>query len=118
MLGFKKQTMVTTSTMEAENISTTKCKKKKKKKKKVLWTRNILKEQFKFNKPIKILTDNIASKTTIENSHLNSRLKHININFYFNKNHIINKKLILEYIKSKDMLADVLTENINGSKND
>jgi hypothetical protein len=32
MLGFKKQTMVTTSTMEAENISTTKCKKKKKKK--------------------------------------------------------------------------------------
>jgi len=33
MLGFKKQTMVTTSTMEAENISTTKCKKKKKKKK-------------------------------------------------------------------------------------
>jgi len=34
MLGFKKQTMVTTSTMEAENISTTKCKKKKKKKKK------------------------------------------------------------------------------------
>ena len=104
----KKQTVVATSTAEAEYIATSDCTKK------VLWIRNILYELFKINKPIKILTDNLASKITIENGELNNKLKHIEIKFYFNRENIINNKVNLEYIKSEKMLADPLTKNING----
>ena len=106
----KKQSTVATSTMEAEYIGTTECTKS------VLWIRNILSELFNFNQPIKIYTDNLSSKTTIENGQLNSRLKHINIKFYFNKDHIKNNRIKLEYISTEDMLADVLTKNVNGPK--
>ena len=104
----RKQTTVATSTMEAEYIGNTKCSKK------VLWLRNILFELFNFNKPITIYTDNQGSKTTIENGQLNSKLKHINIKFYFNQDHIKNKRIILKYISTENMLADVLTKNVNG----
>lgn len=106
----KKQPTVATSTMEAEYIGTSECVKK------VLWLRNILYELFKFNKPIKVYTNNLSSKTTIENGQLNSKLKHINIKFYFNYDHIKNKRISLEYISTDKMLANVLTKNVNGSK--
>ena len=106
----KKQSTVATSTMEAEYIGTTECTKN------VLWIRNILQEIFNFNKPIKIYTDNLSSKTTIENGQLNSKLKHINIKFYFNQDHIKNNRIKLEYTNTENMLADVLTKNVNGPK--
>ena len=104
----KKQTVVATSTAEAEYIATSECTKK------VLWLRNIIYELFKIKKPFKILTDNLASKTAIENGELNNKLKHIQIKFYFNKDNIINNRIKLEYINSEKMLADPLTKNING----
>jgi len=108
--GSKKKTTVATSTMEAEYIATTECTKK------ALWIRNILIELINYNKPMKIYTDNMASKTTIENGQLNSKLKHINIKFYFNKDHIKNKNITLEYVRTDKMLADVLTKCVNGPK--
>ena len=108
--GSKKQTTVATSTMEAEYIATTLCTKN------ALWIRNILIELINYNKPMKIYTDNMASKTTIENGQLNSKLKHINIKFYFNKDHIKNKNIILEYVSTDKMLADVLTKYVNGPR--
>ena len=104
----KKQTVVATSTAEAEYIATSECTKK------VLWLRNVIYELFKIKKPIKILTDNLASKTAIENGELNNKLKHIQIKFHFNKDNIINNRIKLEYINSEKMLADPLTKNING----
>jgi len=106
----KKQSVVTTSTAEAEYIATSECTKK------VLWIRNILTELFNIKKPIKILTDNLASKTSIENGELNNKLKHIEIKFYFNKDNIKNNKIKLEYINTERMLADPLTKDINGPK--
>jgi len=106
----KKQTVVATSTAEAEYIATAECTKK------ALWIRNILYEIFNIKKPIKIFTDNLASKTTIENGELNNKLKHIEIKFYFNKDNIKNNKIKLEYINTERMLADPLTKDFNGPK--
>jgi len=44
-----------------------------------------LRRLFNFNKPIKIYTDNIASKTNIENDEINPKLKHVAIKYFFNK---------------------------------
>jgi len=106
----KKQTVIATSTVEAEYIATAKCTKK------ALWIRNILYEIFNIKKPIKIFTDNLASKTTIENCELNNKLKHIEIKFYFNKDNIKNNIIILEYINTERMLAVPLTKDFNGPK--
>jgi len=106
----KKQSAVATSTAEAEYIATGECIKK------VLWIRNILIELFNIKNPIKILTDNLASKTTIENGEINNKLKHIDIKYHFNYNNIKNNKVLMEYINTKKMLAYPLTKNINGSK--
>jgi len=106
----KKQSVVATSTAEAEYIATGECIKK------ALWIRNILIELFNIKKPIKILTDNLASKTTIENGEINNKLKHIDIKYHFNYDNIKNNKVLMEYINTKEMLADPLTKNINGSK--
>jgi len=106
----KKQTIVATSTAEAEYISTSECIKK------ILWFKNILNEIFKFSKPIKLYTDNLSSKTSMENGDLNTKLKHIEIKYYFNKD-LIEKNIIkLEYINTNEMLADILTKNVNGTK--
>jgi len=84
----KKQSCVATSTAEAEYISTSENLKK------ILWIRNILKELINYNKTITKYTDNLASKTTIENGEINTKLKHIDTN---------------------NMLADILTKNTNGT---
>jgi len=104
----KKQSIVATSTAEAEYVSTSECVKK------VLWIRNILIELFNYNKPIKIYTDNVASKTNIENDEINPKLKHIAIKYFFNKDNIQKGKIKLEYIDTKNMLADIFTKYVNG----
>ena len=91
----KKQIIVATSTAEAEYVAMTECIKK------VLNIKNILKELFNYNKPIKIYTDNLASKTTMENGELNNKLRHIDIKFHFNKDNIENKKITLETSRLK-----------------
>lgn len=57
----KKQSIVATSTTEAEYIAISECIKK------VLWLRNILKKLFKLKHPITVYTDNLSSLRTIEN---------------------------------------------------
>ena len=58
----------------------------------------------------------MASKICIENGEINTKLKHISIKYYFNKDNIINNRIKLEYKNTNEMLADALTKNINGSK--
>lgn len=106
----KKQNIVATSTAEAEYISISECSKK------ILWLRNIFLELFKRNITIKIYVDNMAAKTCIENGEINTKLKHISIKYYFNKDNILKGKIKLEYKNSNDMLADILTKNVNGTK--
>ena len=46
----------------------------------------------------------------MENGDLNTKLKHIEIKYYFNKD-LIEKNIIkLEYINTNEMLADILTK--------
>jgi len=106
----KKQSTIATSTAEAEYVSTAECLKT------ILWLRNILYELLKFNKSITIYTDNLASKTSIENGELNSKLKCIDIKYHFSKDYIEKKIIKLEYIDSQNMLADIFTKDLGGKK--
>jgi len=105
----KKQTSVALSAAEAEYVSTSECIKK------ILWIRNILEELFNFDKPITVYTDNTASLENIKNDEINTKLKHIEIKYFFNKDNINKGKVKMDYIDSKNNLADVFTKFINGS---
>ena len=106
----RKQTIVATSTTEAEYISTSECIKK------ALWIRNIIKELLHVDKEIIIYTDNLSSKCTMENGDLNTKLKHIDIKYHFNKDNIDKHRIKLEYIETNKMIADILTKDVNGNK--
>jgi len=58
----------------------------------------------------------MASKKIIKNGKVNTKLKHIAIEYHFNMDIIINKKIKLMYKNTEEMLADVLTKNVNGPK--
>jgi len=69
--------VVATSTTEAEYIVIRECVKK------ALWIKNIFMELFNIARPFKLMTDNISSKTTLENGENNVKLKHIDIKISF-----------------------------------
>jgi len=52
----------------------------------------------------------------MENGDLNTKLKHIVIKYYLNKDYIEKNLIKLEYINKYEMLVDVLTKNVNGTK--
>jgi len=106
----KKQTIVATSTAEAEFISASECIKK------ALWFRNIIYELFNHKSPITIYTDNKSSKIIMENGEFSTKLKHIDIKFHFDNDNIKKNKIILKYKNTSEMVADILTKNINGTK--
>jgi len=106
----KKQSIVATSTAEAEYISTSICIKK------ILWIKNILYELFRYSRPITIYSDNTASIKSMENGDLNPKLKHISIKYHFNYDYISKNIIKLKYIETKNMLADILTKSVNGPK--
>jgi len=105
----KKQSNVALSAAEAEYVSTAECSKK------ILWIRNILKELFNFNKSIKLYTDNTASLENIKNDEVNTKLKHIEIKYFFNKDNIEKGRIKVDYVDSKNNIADALTKFMNGS---
>ena len=82
----------------------------------VIWTRNFLINQgYKIN-AAKIFQDNKSTMTLISKGNTTSpRTRHIAVRFFFVKDRIEKKEIILDYINTNDMLADVLTKPLQGS---
>jgi len=58
----------------------------------------------------------MASKKSIENGEVNTKLKHIAIKYHFNRDNIMNNQIKLMYKNIEEMFADVLTKNVNDPK--
>ena len=106
----KKQTIVAISTAEEEFIIASECIKK------ALWFRNTIYELFNYKSPITIYTDNKSSKIIMENGELSIKFNQIDIKFHFDNDNIKKNKIILKYKNTSEMVADILTKNINGTK--
>jgi len=52
----------------------------------------------------------------MENGEFSTKLKHIDIKFHFDNDNIKKNKIILKYKNTSEMVADILTKNINGTK--
>jgi hypothetical protein len=100
----KKQSVVALSTTEAEFISLTMVARE------VIWLKNLLKELQLFDATVCIFGDNQGSIALAKNPVLHDRSKHFEIKFHFIRDHIKKETFNVEYIRSEEMLADLLTK--------
>ena len=99
-----KQPTVSTSSTEAEYISTSEACKEG------LYFRNLLHELLPVIIPIKTLIDNIGAGCIAQNSVNNARTKHIYIRYHMIRDWIFKGIFELFYIASNKNLADIFTK--------
>ena len=101
----KKQTVVALSSMEAEYIALSSSTQEG------IWLRNLLTSiSFPPNDPTTIKQDNQATITFSETNKISQRSKHIDVRHYFVKQAIEESQIMLEYIPSREKLADIFTK--------
>jgi hypothetical protein len=81
-----------------------------------LWARYFLEEQGYSMGPAKIYQDNMSTISMVKNGKSSSdRTRHIAIRFFFVANRVNSKEIEIEYMKTGEMLADLLTKPLQGN---
>ena len=104
-----KQTIVASSTMEAEFIACYETTSQ------ALWLKNFisgLKVVDSISRPLKIFCDNSAAVFFAKNNKSGSRSKHIDIKFLMVRDHVKKQEVIIEHINTELMIADPMTKGL------
>jgi hypothetical protein len=105
----KRQTTVALSTTEAEYMSVSAATQE------VVWIRNLLEELgLKPTGPTTVYQDNQGAIAMSKNPVQHGRTKHIDIRHHYVRDCVELKKIRLEYISTKKMIADVFTKPLAG----
>ena len=100
-----KQSIVALSTVEAEYVSASEAARE------AMWWRQFLNELgFDMAAPTTIFSDSQGGIRLTKNPEFHKRTKHIDIKYHFVRNKVQENQIILEYIHSKEMIADALTK--------
>jgi ATP-dependent protease HslVU (ClpYQ) peptidase subunit len=82
----------------------------------VIWVRNFLVDQGYNIDPATIYQDNQSTIAMVKNGKSNStRTRHIAIRFYFVTDRVASKEIKIEYMRTGDMIADILTKPLQGA---
>eukprot|EP00253_Pinus_taeda_P025161 PITA_25161 len=101
----KKQSSIALSTAEAEYVAVASCCTQ------LLWMMQTLQDfQITCTPPISILCDNTSAISISKNPVMHSKTKHIPIKYHFLREQVIEQKVKLEYVPSKEQVADILTK--------
>ena len=101
----KKQTLVSLSTAEVENIAIAPCCTQ------VLWMKQTLQDmKVNFNEPISIKCDNTSAIRISKNHVLHSKAKHIPIKYRFLREQVAEKTMRIEYIPSNEQIKNIFTK--------
>ena len=80
-----------------------------------IWTREFLQEQGYVMGPIILKQDNKSTMVLLNKGMSTSeRTRHIGIRFFFVKDRIETKEVVLEYLPTTEMVADVMTKPLQG----
>ncbi|HVW99086.1 MAG TPA: Ty1/Copia family ribonuclease HI, partial [Candidatus Babeliaceae bacterium] len=107
----RKQKLVTLSSTEAEYVALGEAVKE------LLWCRSWLLEVYEGKElgPMTVYEDNQSTIRVAKNGELISqRTKHIDIRYHFIREHIDNGTVKIEWVESKEQLADILTKPLQG----
>jgi len=83
----------------------------------VTWTREFLISQGYDVGPAIIYQDNQSTMALVRKGHSTSeRTRHIKVRYFFIKEAIDNNEIVLQYLPTDQMLADILTKPLQGEK--
>eukprot|EP00253_Pinus_taeda_P034877 PITA_34877 len=101
----KKQISIALSTTEVEYVAIASyCTQR-------LWMMQTLQDfQITCTPPISILCDNTSAISISKNPVMNSKTKHIPIKYHFLQEQVLEQKVKLEYVPSKEQVVDILTK--------
>ena len=101
----KKQSSMALPTTEAEYVAATPCCTQ------LIWMMKTLQDiQITCTPPISILCDNTSSISISKNIVTYSKAKHIPIKYHFLREWVLEKKIKLEYVPSKERVTEILTK--------
>lgn len=108
----KKQNTIALSTTEAEYMALSATVQE------ALWLKQLIKELDPLgpNGPVQIFCDNIGAIQIAKNDIVSQRSKHIDIRYHFLKQHVNMKNVIIDYLATESMTADVLTKPLSKAK--
>jgi hypothetical protein len=108
MWSSKLQTLVATSSTEAEYISLATLIQE------LLWCKAFMEEFGHTQDSIEICEDNAGCIKNAENPGSNARTKHIDIRYHFIKYHVIEtKEFVIVKVPSLKMIADMFTKQLS-----
>jgi len=101
----KKQSSIALSTAEAEYVAAASCCTQ------LLWMMQTMQDfQITCTPPISILCDNTSAISISKNPVMHSKTKHIPIKYHFLREQVLEQKVKLEYVPSKEQVVDILTK--------
>ena len=101
----KKKTSISLSIVEAKYIAAASCCTQ------VLWMKQTLQYiQVQFNEPIPIFCDNTSAISISKNPVMHSKTKHISIKYHFVREQVAENNIKLEYVCTKEQIADIFTK--------
>lgn len=66
--------------------------------------------QVKFNEPIRMFCDNTNAINISKNPVMHSKMKHISIKYHYVLEQVAEKNIKVEYIGTKERVANILTK--------
>ena len=106
----KRQPTVAASTTEAEYIAAAQATKE------ALWLRLLLADLGIVVNTFQIMADNQSALELLKNPVSSMRSKHIDVVYYFARERVARRDVEFSYIRTDDMLADMFTKAVPGSK--
>ena len=101
----KKQSSIALSTAEIEYVAAVSCCTQ------LLWTMQKLQDiQITCTPPISIQCDNTSAISISKNLVMHSKTKHIPIKYHFLREQVLKQKVKLEYVLSKEEVADIFSK--------
>jgi len=101
----KKESSIALSTNEAQYVVAASCCTQ------LLWMMQTLQDiQITCTPPISILCDNRSAMSISKNPVMHSETKHILIKYHFLREQVLEQKVKLEYVPSKERVADIFTK--------
>eukprot|EP00253_Pinus_taeda_P001666 PITA_01666 len=101
----KKQSFISLSTTEVEYVFVASCCTQ------LIWMLQTLQDiQIKCSTSISTLCDNTSAIGISKNLVMHSKTKHIPINYHFLREQVLEKKVKLEYVPSKEQVDDIFTK--------
>ena len=108
-----KQTLISTSTMEAEFVSCFEATSHG------VWMKSFisrLRIVDSISKPLKVFCDNSAAVFLAKNNEIGSRSKHIDIKYLVIRERVKDKTMVIEHVNNELMIVDPVTKGMPPSK--